>query len=941
MGVNRVETMKNPLKITAWALVIVSVFFIVVNGLIGEHGYPIGPQFGDSEQFAEIFQLIIHSDSATWFHVAFAIDFIWAPLLLFTFFLVLTRRLKIAKPWWYVALSFVALFFDFYENIMYLAGDNDMGLSLATVEKLKILAYLLVLAAFTGYFILFLKGRGMQVLHFLKEIVRFLKSAYVSLFIVVLIFALMTQLGQGITIIVDLFYRPLNVFIFYVYIFFAALVLSYYPTYIEAFRLEQGKVVWCIKPFIVPVKWLGIGIITYKECNEDGHQNKSENQAQKKYYVDANYLRHYIGLLVLSAMVYLLVFAGSRIFMGLSLGPLVALLVFGFSIYIYIRSDKNNWATTYFPIVSIVTAVLVFVSIALVVVWRWTWFNLIITFITLLAIMFFYILFRQRRKEMFKKKEETFMMGTAIAGLLSLALLLISVFHIDFAVKHINPIIILLFFLVNLYGLIMILVKHWFFYDDDQACNDLSVAVRKRFGFYRQLIPATVLFLILWGFVAPRFPNDLHTLQTCYPSVDDIDMNAFVDTLKDNMKNASQVHFQVASYGGGLKANLWTLLVLNKLQDTTDGQFTRRTISMSGTSGGMQGIGNYAILWSGYYDKPHATDSLWSKIREIGEFNHLSIDLTYLLANDLAREFVPIEGHFGKDRSAKSMEYYAAKAGLSEADKKLSFRTVWSNVFRCTRYYPALIVNTYATRGYQGVGLSVVHQDFEFPGAINILDNDVERKQPGYYQALSTSNRFPIFSPTAHIRYKGHFLDGGYFDNSGLSSSRFFAEKICVAFENPIHYIVIDNSKVNYIKHVFRKAGFKYTDENSVGELSAIITGITGIDKIPNYFEGLLKEPTHIYLPQPFTYSDVMAAFDGQPRGKPEQIRRILASENAKIDSALKRYEEYKQHLWGTVSPPLARLNSTPAVIYQEAMIHCHEDVLTQIGEIKILINME
>ncbi|MCH2225750.1 MAG: hypothetical protein MK066_13350, partial [Crocinitomicaceae bacterium] len=37
-----------------------------------------------------------------------------------------------------------------------------------------------------------------------------------------------------------------------------------------------------------------------------------------------------------------------------------------------------------------------------------------------------------------------------------------------------------------------------------------------------------------------------------------------------------------------------------------------------------------------------------------------------------------------------------------------------------------------------------------------------------FYQAVSTTNRFPIFSPVAKIKGAGHFIDAGAIDNSGI-----------------------------------------------------------------------------------------------------------------------------------------------------------------------------
>lgn len=105
-----------------------------------------------------------------------------------------------------------------------------------------------------------------------------------------------------------------------------------------------------------------------------------------------------------------------------------------------------------------------------------------------------------------------------------------------------------------------------------------------------------------------------------------------------------------------------------------------------------------------------------------------------------------------------------------------SFQHYWAELFiektkEDNSFYPLILSNSSATHIQRGIASTVDFGDaFDtiFHDAIDILDHD--EKSISYAYGASSSNRFPVFSPVAKIASKGHFLDGGYFENSGLSS---------------------------------------------------------------------------------------------------------------------------------------------------------------------------
>ena len=119
-------------------------------------------------------------------------------------------------------------------------------------------------------------------------------------------------------------------------------------------------------------------------------------------------------------------------------------------------------------------------------------------------------------------------------------------------------------------------------------------------------------------------------------------------------------------------------------------------------------------------------------------------------------------------------------------------------------------MNTAGTKGSRGILWSVKPNDFEaiFPFAENLATINNDKTLP-YYQAVSTTNRFPVFSPAAKIPGYGHYIDAGAIDNSGLLGCLDLHQYL---LRNPdllpykkIAYIEIINSKSLYINYLVEK----------------------------------------------------------------------------------------------------------------------------------------
>jgi hypothetical protein len=119
-------------------------------------------------------------------------------------------------------------------------------------------------------------------------------------------------------------------------------------------------------------------------------------------------------------------------------------------------------------------------------------------------------------------------------------------------------------------------------------------------------------------------------------------------------KNAGHTKYFLSTYGGGLRATIWTMLLLNS-QELKDKNFLDSTAAMSGVSGGFLGLSFYTALVKEYDTLNDRAEA----INRIGKRNMLSIDISYMLGPDLIKEAIPYCRNLGKDRAARSMQEYA------------------------------------------------------------------------------------------------------------------------------------------------------------------------------------------------------------------------------------------------------------------------------------------
>ena len=960
------------LCLTAIMVIVVQVFSFKVNLDFVRH-----PQFGYFNQFDDIDDHI-HATAPVWFGLYFVIDFIWAAMLLW----LIVRFIQSLQILYFnrlfillIILSVLAYAFDAIENLNYLTRGNLLReiISFKTIVNLKVLFYALVIVL--ALIAVYLK----YVASLIIEIWRSIKVSALSILCIGLLMILSTFMDQGTTVIIHLLEHPGSLALSIFAINILALACAHYPDYFYKYFYPKPDVTieWKMSKVFLTAQ-TGLGLINYKEESfEDGNQVSAETLKQRPRqeaeFFDA--FRKVLGGFLLITWLYVLLFVMAKyMWPALPVGQILVLLVVVYLVFNnrmaqtkqywkrhfnnnifekYLREHpgepvKINLTENDFPkpipfwlkltLLSFILTIAVYIIAILCAVncaWSLTWWWLVAA--GLLNGLYF-ILFQNFRTLL---RIYPFSRGWKWIPLLLLSndfkyvglfagtgfVMLVSFVAFSFDPVRLNALVFILMFLYLVYGLLVVTIKHILYYKshqhDDPKPHPYRYAERV-FIYYIPVIVVIFLGLILYS---SRAGNGLHGLTAAKEENLKIDFDAYANKLKDNLRQdtASQAMF-VASYGGGLRAAAWTMLLLDNLNNRDPG-FLNSTVAMSGASGGFLGLSFFLAALTETED----SENVRSTIDTIGNHNMLGIDVAYLLGFDFIRELLPYIDTLGKDRAMRSMKEYSKLIQPDEVRNEnlfcSSYRNYWEYGYNKAGYLPALIGNTTSTHSRYGVALSLKPEGYEllFPGADDILDLD-SNNSISYLSATSTTERFPIFSPAAQIKGKGYYVDGGYFENSGLLSLVTFHDFINrpefgLLREGKVRVILIINSKESYIRYVLGNKLMTPDRDLSSSEVSAILHTVTDIDILPLALEERYRHQFKtnfipVYLPYPITFQDVEDVIGASPLYPFEVMDRIRVS-NQKIKTAL----ENAGYQGVAVPPALARVLSNPAYEYMKAMM--------------------
>lgn len=464
--------------------------------------------------------------------------------------------------------------------------------------------------------------------------------------------------------------------------------------------------------------------------------------------------------------------------------------------------------------------------------------------------------------------------------------------------------------------------------------------------------------------------NSYHevTYNTVFPSQLDNQQSLAEYTarfLERNPDTTAPVIF-IGADGGGLKACYWTLRVLHHLDSAAVARgrgdfYHERVFLTSGASGGSIGLAMYTLL------RAHLGDDLPTirkRIETIGATNFLSGDFAGLLTR-FPLNYVPENLVNGGPRRFQDRAEAMAEAYLdivfaddpARGFPLLSERPYWHLWAERDYRLPLFVANT--ARGEDGVR-GLVHplraDPSLTPGALDLSQN--KRGAISFPGAAFLSNRFPLMSPPARIIGKGHFLDAGSADNSGLATiydflrymkanggvdpsgpggngedlpaARAAAATYRKLLERPVVVLSVRNAITRFVRDKFvddlDKIGrFYYQPDLTASTAAAVNSGIAGV---PIAWDDYLRSSA----PQDLGILDTFVTVNLPFRLRPNYVFQSLGGE-LRDTNLLRRIDAINHAIHrplggdstSILAPPLGRLLARPSREFMGRML-LHED---------------
>ncbi len=268
--------------------------------------------------------------------------------------------------------------------------------------------------------------------------------------------------------------------------------------------------------------------------------------------------------------------------------------------------------------------------------------------------------------------------------------------------------------------------------------------------------------------------------------------------------------FMVVGEGGGSRAGLWMSHLLASIQDSTDGAFTEHMYAMSTVSGSTTGAGTFIYFLKNNYG------NLGQRSRIMFQTNYLSSSLAHLMGQDALKSIIPgiyreRDGRH-RDRAAQLEKEWTIGAWnalhghdgydlrpTADSSMQLPFTSFWQAYDgQYDLEMPLLFANTTRVETGRPAAVSAVRLHSADP-AFDILSHlEKDDHHLSLITGMHLSSRFPIINAMGKIDGLGHFVDGGYYDNSGASTmNHILAELSRYAFTDTfeINLILVRNQK--------------------------------------------------------------------------------------------------------------------------------------------------
>lgn len=289
-----------------------------------------------------------------------------------------------------------------------------------------------------------------------------------------------------------------------------------------------------------------------------------------------------------------------------------------------------------------------------------------------------------------------------------------------------------------------------------------------------------ILIALIAVVVSTEIDNNHLDVETMTGQYEAPPLGSFIDRFhklhEQDTSDAIPVFF-IAANGGGTMQAYWTASVIAYLRDNTDYEIDSHIFAMSGASGGAEGMAISVMAWD--------TDtSMQTAIRNIYNHDYLTGGLTLMFGTDLWASVLP----FNMKKLPNRSEWFKHKYGrhlkkyLMHNRWDSPYRDVWRDTSRWLPLYCANTAQVETGERWFSTPFSL-DQDksqsaFKTSG-VSLLDSmhRISRDTSGgnirtlsFGDAVLLSSRFPYISTSGKIDGFGHFVDGGYHDNSGIET---------------------------------------------------------------------------------------------------------------------------------------------------------------------------
>jgi hypothetical protein len=302
--------------------------------------------------------------------------------------------------------------------------------------------------------------------------------------------------------------------------------------------------------------------------------------------------------------------------------------------------------------------------------------------------------------------------------------------------------------------------------------------------------------------------------------------------------------FFVNAYGGGMRATVWTTMVIGALDsllqnghkgDTHAFNFQHYVFSYSGVSGGS--VGSSLLCSARYqYRQKISDDTLFYPANSLAVYrnDYLTSTMVGLLGRDMLASALGISPW--ADRARLMEQEWERHTYAHHMNMGITMGELWKG----SGYeVPLLFANTFdVDSGKKGIVAPVLLDSLDFPATV-MLEQEI--KDPGDLR-LSTaaflSARFPYISPTAKLNGQHHFTDGGTWDNSGAETSL----QVLNVFERVRKKLIKEDPIFNYIQPQFLSLPNSVLESESIGKPGNLFEPLAPPNGLLNSREGNMKK---------------------------------------------------------------------------------------------------